>query len=172
MNKIIIHLKEYYAIYLILFTIIVVCCLLFIKPNKEIKEEITYDTSMFTNLTTEEALTLFEDNKTHVLVIGRKTCGVCIDFLPTLQLAVAKYQFELNYLDLLNMDKNAEEYTKLKEKLDYEYTLDNKTDTFGSFMGTTPMFIIIKNNKMVFGYMGSMADSVVKTRLEQYGVIK
>ena len=34
------------------------------------------------------------------------------------------------------------------------------------------MFIIIKNNKMVFGYMGSMAESVLTTRLEQYGIIK
>lgn len=169
MNKIGKHLKESYAIYLILFTAIVVGCILFIKPNKE--EVVEYDTSMFTNINTREALSLFEDNKTHVLLIGRKTCGVCIDFLPTLQIAIAKYHFELNYLELTDMDQNSEEYKKLKEKLDYEYTLYDKTDSFGSFMGTTPMFIIIKNNKMVFGYMGSMAESVIKTRLEQYGII-
>ena len=100
MNKIGAHIKENYAIYLVIITIIVVCSLLFIKPNKKVEEEISYDTSMFTNVNTKESLSLFEDNKDHVLVIGRKTCGVCIDFLPTLQLVVAKYHFELNYLDL------------------------------------------------------------------------
>lgn len=172
MNKIGNHLKEYFAIYLILLTAVIIGLILLIKPNKETNNETEYDTSMFHNINTKEALTLFEDNKPHVLLIGRKTCGVCIDFLPTLQIAIAKYQFELNYIELTEMDSASEEYKKLKEKLDYEYTLEEKTDSFGAFMGVTPMFIIIKNNKMVFGYMGSMAESVIKTRLEQYGIIK
>mgnify|MGYP003427150083 CR=1 FL=1 len=50
-------------------------------------------------------------------------------------------------------------------------SFNNKVDKFSSFMGATPMTVIIKNKKMVHGYIGTMSVDTLYTIKSLYGVI-
>ena len=170
MNNLANHLKKYGAIYLIIVASLIIGLIIFLKPNKEEPEEETYDTSFFTEVDTAGAVNLFESNASSVLLICRPGCAVCQQFVPYLQIAMVQYGFEVNYLNLDTIDQNSEEYQKLAEKLDYEYTLDGKTAPFSQFMGATPMFIIIKNHRMVFGHLGIEMNDTIGSYVTQYGM--
>ena len=172
MTKIKKHFQENLAIYLVLITCLTIGLIIwFTQNNSEIKEEYQFDTSMFNIVDVSGANKLFETDEPKVLLIGKQGCSACYNFVPTLQIAMAKYHFNVNYLDLSDIDIDSTEYKLLLEKLDFEYTLNDKKGIFSDFMGTTPMFIIIKDNKMVYGYIGTMSQTVVKTMVSKYGVI-
>ena len=61
---------------------------------------------------------------------------------------------------------------ELISKLDIEYNLKGKVAKFGEFLGSTPMTIIIKNGRMVHGYIGSMDTDTLTTFTSLYGVSK
>jgi len=162
------HLKKYGAIYLILLLIISITLIIIFRPkNEETKE---FDTSFFNVVNTKEAVDLFNSSKNQILFIGRPGCSACQKFVPYLKIAVAQNHITINYLNLDEIDRNSEEYQKLIEKLDFEYTLNDTKAKFGDFMGATPMFIIIKNNRMVYGYIGVMTHTRIAELLTQYGI--
>lgn len=170
MNKVLQHLKSNIAIYLIIIVTIIISCIIAFKKPKE--PEIEYDTSMFNVVNISEANQLFNSNQDQLLFVGRKTCSACQEFIKSLQIAVARGNFYVSYLDLEDIDTSSKDYEEFLSKLDYEYTYADVTGPFSKFIGSTPMIIIIKNNKMVFGILGSMSSDTILTIVNQYGINK
>ena len=162
------HFKKNYIIYLlILLIVIVILAIKFVPRTKKV----LLDTSMFNVIDTKEALDLFslEDNKAKLLMIGRNDCSACISFEPILKIAIANYHFNVNYLELSLID-NSDKKDELLRKLDYEYTLDGNTDNFSSFLGVTPMIIVIKNGRMVYGTIGTLNQEELKSIIDKYEI--
>lgn len=157
----------------VLFTTLLIVIIIIFKPSnsQSTQESNSYDTSNFNIISTKEAVGLFENSNSQVLVICRSTCSACASFVPTLNSVSKMYKVKINYLDLETMDLDGNDTKKLKKLLNFEYTYDDKTASFSEFIGLTPMFIILKNKEMVYGYIGTMNLSVVKTILENYEVI-
>lgn len=170
MNKLQNHFKQFGAIYLILLLALCITLIILIKPNK--KEEKSYDTSMFNVVDTKGAVKLFSSNTNQVLFIGRPSCSVCEQFVPYLQIAMAQYHFKVSYLNTDDINQNSEEYKELLELLDYDLPNDDRASNFKVFleMKATPLFIIIKNNKMVYGYAGLMTNETIGSVVTQYGI--
>lgn len=173
MDKVIKHIKANLAIYLIIIvTIVLSCVIAFRKPTTSSINEIEYDTSMFNVVDLNGANELFNSNRNQLLFVGRKTCSVCQEFIKSLQIAVSRDDFYVSYLDLDDIDRHSVAYEEFKSKLDYEYSYNGVTAPFGDYIGSTPMIIIIKNNKMAFGILGSMSSDSILTLVNQYGLNK
>lgn len=172
MDKVKRHFKTNLPIYLVVFTCIVVLGISFYVTKQNKKEEVaTVDTSMFKVLTLEETLKRFDEAEPTVLVIGYKTCSATIHYTPYLQIAQAKYGYDTYYLELDSIDESQKEkYDELVEKLDMEYNFQGSVEKFGNFIGSTPMTIIIKNHKMVYGYIGSINDDTLGSLAKMYGI--
>lgn len=172
MDKIIKHLKNNAAIYLVLIACLVIIGIsLFVTHDGEKEKIKTVDTSLFTVVNLDDAIELFKKEEPSLLVIGHKTCGATIGYVPYLQIAEARFGYVTYYLELADIDKSEKEkYDKLVELLDMEYKFQGDIDSFGKFLGNTPMTIIIKNKKMVYGYLGSMNDTTLGTLTKAYGV--
>lgn len=168
MKKIKEHLKRNFAIYAVLLTCIVVVCMALFLTREEKKE--TVDTSMFQVLTLKETLKLFETDEPKLLVISVSECTATIGYVPYLQIAQAKYGYTTYYLELDDLDYYSKDFQTLLSKLDMEYRFQNKVDKFSAFIGSTPMTVIIKNKKMVHGYIGSMDTDTLYTITKLYGV--
>ena len=162
------HLKNNYIIYLLLILVVIVILAIKFIPKEK---ETLLDTSMFDVVDTKGALDLFEDSyeKAQVLMISRLDCSASINNEAIIKIAIAQYHFYLHYLELSDIDENSEEGKELIDKLDYEYTLNDKHEKFSYFLGATPMFTIIKNGKMVYGNIGSMSDEQIKQAVQNYG---
>lgn len=171
MDKIIAHIKNNASIYFVIIGCLIVLSIVLLMSNKDNSKKEEVDTRYFKILSINETLKLFDSNEDSVLVIGKKDCPATVELGKTITIAKAKYGFTVNYLELSNLDPNSTEYKSLIEKLDYEYTLYDKTDKFGNFLGNTPMLIIIKGRKMSYGYIGNMTLASLETILRQYGVI-
>lgn len=168
MDKVKKHFKNNLAIYIVLLACIVVICITLFVTREEEKPKV--DTSMFTVLTLEEALRLFEQDKATLLVISTSECTATINYVSYLQISQALNGYITYYLELDDIDPESKDFKKLVEKLDMEYKLNGKIAKFGEFIGTTPMTIIIKNKKMVHGYIGSMDTDTLTTFTSLYGV--
>lgn len=134
-----------------------------------------YDVSMMEELDLSKALDLFNDkDKTYVLYIGRPDCSACVSYLPTLQEAQENLGYKTQYLNLNNVDSKSDDYTKFINKLSVKYTMtvsgEEQTETFGKWMGYTPMTIIIKNGKMVDGEIGAISYSTLTSLLKNNGI--
>lgn len=170
MNKIIAHLKNNASVYFVIIGCLIVLLIVLLSSNQDNNKKDYVDTKYFKVININEALKLFDNNDNSVLIIGRKDCPATIEFGKVMTVAKAKYGFTVNYLELTDLDPNSSEYKSLIEKLDFEYTLYDKTDKFGNFLGNTPMLIIIKGRQMSYGYIGNMTLTSLETILNQYGV--
>ena len=67
-----------------------------------------------------------------------------------------------------------EEMEKLKKLMTTKYTLNSQsgaqTGEFGSFLGTTPMFFIIKDGKFKDGFYGAYDTTALKQFLSNNGI--
>ena len=128
-----------------------------------------YDVSAMNEVSLDEAVDLFDEKGTHVLYIGRADCSVCIQFVPVLNEVQEDLGFTTYYLDVydyINDWKNTRDELKpLTELLTTETTVrttinsENVTleDTVGNLFydyGFTPITVIIKDGKMVDGFIG------------------
>lgn len=172
MEKIKQHLKNNFAIYLILIACIIVICITLeinkVNGEKDTREKV--NTEYYTVINVDEALALFDDDVPKFLIISTDYCSATIKYTQTVNYAMIQYDFKVYYLSITDVDTNSENFKKLVEKLDFEYNLNGEIDSFGSFMGATPMNIFIKNKRMVYGYIGTMNLSTLTTYTELYGV--
>lgn len=118
--------------------------------NENVQEETTneendYDVSMFKSVDAEEAISLFDSEKTEVIYIGRSTCGYCVKFLPVLQKAQKEFGYKTNYLDITTVTED--QHSKLLEK-------DNDEKFLEENFGSTPMVLLVKDGKIVEGWVG------------------
>lgn len=100
---------------------------------------------------------LIESKEDFILYIGSANCSHCIDFKPTLEKVIKKYQLEVNYIDV----------SKLSEK---EYAvLENKTKLHGT---PTVVFVedgIVKTSPKI---QGALPYTSVIEKFKESGYIK
>ena len=152
-----------YALYIIVL-VLVVNMVVFININNNIskltsvnnileeQEEIPeYDVSAFKQVSYSEYEDLIASKGTHVIYIGRETCGFCAMFIPVLEEAQEKYGLTTNYLDISPVD-DFEKNSVINQ------TAYDKMSTFNDFFEenflATPMVVIFKDGKYVNGWVG------------------
>ena len=168
MKKVISHLKNNIAIYMVLLaSIVILCVALFVTKDSKVEK---VDTSMFRVINVKEALKLFKEDNANLLVISTSTCAATIKYVPSLQIAQAKDSYNTYYLELDDVDYKSKDFQELLKKLDMEYNFNGKVAKFSEFIGSTPMNVIIKNKKMVHGYIGTMDTDTLHTITSLYGV--
>lgn len=128
------------------------------EAESEVSSE--YDTSMFTELTEDEFIALFdedyEDDEIRFVFSGRSTCSYCVAFLPYLQQSVEEYDYTLYYLDIDSVSK----YDEIQD-------LDEILEENISY---TPMVYAIKNGEVIDVNDGYTEYSTLTAFLEEYGV--
>lgn len=130
-----------------------------------------YDVSNFTSIDVPKALELFNQKEVAVVYMGRETCHFCVQYVPILKDVQEELGFKTYYLDTLKIDVTNESYDKFIAKLDKKYEMDGENKTIGEFYqlyGYTPTTVIIKNGKMVDGYIGYMEKDVLKELVSKY----
>lgn len=122
-----------------------------------------YDVSMFDTVDTTKVVELFESEETQVVYIGRSTCGYCVQFLPSLQQAQEDYGYKTKYLDITTVTE--EEQSALLAK-------DNDEKFLETNFGSTPMVILVKDGKIVDGWVGYAEYETFANFLEENGFEK
>jgi len=51
-----------------------------------------------------------------------------------------------------------------------EYEFQGEKAEFGTFVGSTPMTVIIKDHKMVYGHIGSVNDDALGALTKMYSI--
>lgn len=110
-----------------------------------------YDVSKFNEVDYKGFKKLIESKGTHVIYIGRPTCGYCAMFISTMVEAQEKYGFTTDYFDIsrvFNFEKNSvvdqEAYDEMSKLNDFMKE---------NFLAT-PMVLIFKNGKYVDATLG------------------
>ena len=132
-----------------------------------------YDVSMFKEIKPNEIKDLSK-NKKVAIMITRSTCGYCALFAPILAQIQNDYDIEIKYIDILKViDYNTGEI--LDEDAN-NILLNLDTNTKGSEImksyGSTPLFLIIKDNKVINGQVGYSEYSTVETLIKEEGYKK
>lgn len=122
-----------------------------------------YDVSMFTELTTSDAISRIKKGNTEVVYIGRSTCGYCVQFLPNLQQAQKEYGYDTVYIDLEKMTEDDQKSL---------ITLDNSENYISENFGYTPMVLIFKDGKLANGWVGYAEYDTFAQFLETNGITK
>ena len=158
----------------ILIALIVVISIVFLTFNKlEKEEQNTIHTSMFNVVTTKDVNRMINNNETKMIIIGSRTCSATQEFISSMQISQAKGSYKINYLELKDEDRNSSSYKKFLKYLEEPFngiTEDNKEHTIKEYMGTTPMILIIKNKKVVYGNVGTMLSDQLTQVAYTYGV--
>ena len=169
MEKIKNNIKENSALYLVLFAVLVIFFII-IYMNKSQTNVEPLDTKMFNVVTSENVNKLFETNEAKMLIVGSKTCSATKSFIPHLQISLGLEHYTVNYLELTDEDPNSDTYKNFVSRLDVLYTLDKEEKELKEYMGLTPMIIIIKNKKVVYGSIGQVDQDYLKQLIDTYGV--
>lgn len=144
----------------------------------------SYDVSKMNEVNVDGAVALFEEKGIKVLYIGRANCGVCVQIVPELNKVQEELKFTTNYFDLNKTNKWQTEMKPLTDLLTFKTTVktniqdkdgNTKTvtlnDTVGKIFieyGFTPTVAIIKDGKMVDGFIGYKSAEDIKTIIEKY----
>lgn len=173
MEKIKNNIKENLAIYLLIIAVIVIFLIIrFIgSTNPSLEKEL--DTSLFKVVNTKEANRLFDDSEAKMLIIGSRECSATHAFVPVMQISLAKGRYNIYYLEILDEDKNSDSYKEFVSKLDVPYNgkvEGDKEVQVKDFMGATPMILIIKNKKVVYGSAGTVSEKELTGIANTYGV--
>jgi len=133
-----------------------------------------HDVSMMENLSINQVIGLFDTKDTHVVYIGRATCGACVQFMPILQRAQNEFNYTTVFLDAdVQENRDPGAMAKLRDLLTMNYTIEDETRTFGEFFyefGYTPTTFIIKDGKMVDGMIGGRDFEGFVQFLEKNGI--
>ena len=165
---------------LILIVLVVNVVLVSINMNKNVSstndntvehgEEIPeYDVSEFNELSYSEYKKTIKSKGTHVIYIGRETCGYCAMFIPTMVEAQEKYGFKTNYLDIskiFNFETNS-----VIDQTAYD-EMSKFNDFFEENFLATPMVVIFKDGKYVDGTLGYQDIDTYSSFLEKNNFVK
>lgn len=130
-----------------------------------------YDVSKMNAVNVEKALALFNEKGTHILYIGRSDCSSCISTVPVLNQVQEELKYTTNYFDL-NQTKNWQtEMKELADKFTVAATVKDEESTIGKLFiehGYTPTIIIIKDGKVVDGFIGYRDHDTLKELVSKY----
>lgn len=129
----------------------------------ETEENIEYDVSMFDTVDADKVIDLYKSDDTQVIYIGRSTCGYCVQFLPALQQAQKDYGYKTKYLDITTVSEDGQ-----KAILDK----DNEEGFLANNFGSTPMVILVRDGKLVDGWVGYAEYDAFASFLEENGFKK
>lgn len=162
--------------------VITVLCLVNVFSNSSSESDTDYDVSMMRTVSVDDVLELFDSTDTYVLYIGRETCDICQELLPTLQTAQLEHNYITQYLDITNVDRTGSNWEELVELLDATTTAtitnddgetEEVTETYGYFLdtkGMTPCVIIISNGEMTGGFFGNKELTTFEDWLSNNGI--
>lgn len=131
--------------------------------------ETDYDVSKMNKISGDAAAKLFDEKGTHFLYIGRSTCSVCVKLVPELNEVMSDIGVKINYSPL---EKTfVTDFEDLFDKLTIKTKVNDNEGTFGELLkkyGYTPIVVVIKDGKMVDGFVGYRDASTIKTLFEKY----
>ena len=143
------------------------------NSSEEIDYNTKYDVSMFKEISASDIEKETKD-KLSVVYIGRSTCGWCAAFLPNLWQAQEEYGYETLYVDIAKiidyenggiLDQNS--YDILNN-----ITGDSYEDYMESNLGSTPMILIMKDNKIIKAQTGYSEYDTFDKLLNEAGITK
>lgn len=117
--------------------------------TEQTEENTEYDVSMFEKIDFEGVKSAFDSKDTQVIYVGRSTCGYCVQFLPALQQAQEEFGYKTKYYDI--GDVTQESLQSNREEL-AKYDDDDKF--IDTNLGATPMILLVRNGKLVKGWVG------------------
>ena len=142
-----------------------------INNTNETEYNTEYDVSMFEEIEASD-LKKQTKGKTKVVYIGRESCGWCAAFLPNLWDAQKEYDFTTLYIDIAKIIDFSNGDIKDQDSFDILNKLTGKG--YEKYMeenfGSTPMILIIKDNKIVGGQTGYSEYDGFKKTLEDAGL--
>jgi len=130
-----------------------------------------YDVSDFTEITAQD-IEKTSKGKTILIYIGRSSCGYCLQYLSTLKEVQKEYGYTTYYIDIakiLDYEKGGildEEANTIMTGLK---TTDDQEDVMDDW-GSTPMTLIIKNNKIIDSMVGAGDTSALETLVKNNGL--
>lgn len=122
-----------------------------------------YDVSMFDTVDADKVIDLYKSDDIQVIYVGRETCGYCVQFLPVLQQAQEDYGYKTKYLDITTVTEDGQK--AILEK-------DNDEDFLATNFGATPMVMLVKDGKLVDGWVGYAEYETFAKFLEDNGFKK
>lgn len=128
-----------------------------------------YDVSMFNEVDFTGLKNLLTADGTHVIYIGRATCGYCVEFLPTMQQAQSDYGFTTDYFDISTVIDFAN--NSILDQTAYDYIV-GLNDFMKENFGSTPMVIIYKDGKYKNGTVGYTDYATYAKFLTDNGISK
>lgn len=170
MDKVKNNIENNLAIYLLIIAVIVIFCIITFIGNKAPSELADFDTTPFNVVDSKSALELFDDKQPQMLVIGSNKCSATKKFLDVMSISQAIGLYKINYLELTKEDRNSSTYKEFVNKLDYLYTYNEEEKELKEYMGSTPMLIVIKNKKVVYGSLGVINSEDLTNIADKYGV--
>ncbi len=132
---------------------------------------VSYDVSKMKAVNVSEALALFNEKGTHILYIGRSNCSVCVSLVPLLNKLQEELNYTTNYYNLLQTSNWKTDMKELISKFTVETTVNGETDTITKLFGDhgyTPTVVIIKDGKVVDGFIGYRDYDTLKELVSKY----
>lgn len=129
-----------------------------------LSENVDYDVSMFTSVNAKEAVKAFDSNDMQVIYIGRSTCGFCVKFLPVLQQAQKDFGYKTKYLDITTITNEEDQELLLSKDNDENFLTKN--------YGSTPLVLLVKDGKLIKGWVGYSEYSQFAQFLTENGMKK
>lgn len=169
MDKIKNNIEHNLPIYLIIIAVVVIFCIITFG-NKNPSETILFDTSSFNVVTSKDVLEFLDEKEARMIVIGSKKCSATEYFVPIMEISQAKGEYTINYLELLDEDPKSSEFKDLVNELDIVINYEGEEKELKEYMGSTPMIIIIKNKKIVYGTVGTISENALTQLANTYGV--
>ena len=169
MDKIKNNIEHNLPIYLIIIAVVVIFCIITFG-NKNPSETVLFDTSSFNVVTSKDVLEFLDEKEARMIVIGSKKCSATEYFVPIMEISQAKGEYTINYLELLDEDPKSSEFKDLVNELDIVINYEGEEKKLKEYMGSTPMIIIIKNKKIVYGTVGTISENALTQLANTYGV--
>lgn len=132
-----------------------------------------YDVSMFKEITASDIENKTKD-KLSVVYIGRSTCSWCAAFLPNLWKAQDEYGYTTLYVDIAKIIDF--ENGGVKDQDSYDLMMSITGDGYEKYMeenfGSTPMILIMKDNKIINAQTGYSEYDAFEKVLNDAGITK
>ena len=141
--------------------------------NNEEETNSDYDVSKFTAVDFNGFKDLIASKGTHVIYIGRSTCGYCVKFLPVLKQGQEDYNFTTVYFDITKVLDFSGETLAYTDKDAYDYIVGLNSFFEENFsVGATPLAVIYRDGKFVAGSVGYIDYAAYSKFLEDNGINK
>lgn len=143
------------------------------NDSAESEYNTNYDVSMFKEINASD-LKNETKGKLNVVYIGRSTCGWCSAFLPNLWDAQEKYEYTTLYIDIakiMDFEKGG-----ITDQTSYDIMIKLTGKGYEDYVkknfGSTPMILIMKDNKIVGAQTGYSEYEEFEKLLNNSGIKK